>query len=396
MTSRWVVVADSPFLPANGGGEREHLGFVAAVAAAGRLAALVIPTPEPVDEAPYMDVLGPVPIIQTPRHTALHRLAAPVRPYVVSSRPAPSWLLGRVATVAPEAAGIVVFSYKSWLLGEALATGTGLPTVLRQHNLEGAYHRSLAREATGLRKLVLHVEATRIERDEARLEKAGWLAATADISAADAAHRRARGARAEHVPPFAFGRSLTHLSRAGTETDRVLFLGALDVGTNRAALDWFLLAVWPLVLERRPNAVLDVVGRAPGRRLQELLAAAPSVELHADVPELEPYLSRASVAVNPAVSGSGVNIKIIDYLQAGVPVVSTSLASRGLSLESGVHLEVRDDPAEFAEAVSLLLADPLRAECLSAQGRSKIHELLDPQRNVARIARLLGEEALPV
>jgi glycosyltransferase involved in cell wall biosynthesis len=128
--------------------------------------------------------------------------------------------------------------------------------------------------------------------------------------------------------------------------------------------------------------------------LREQLLAAPAVELHADVPELEPYLSRASVAVNPAVSGSGVNIKIIDYLQAGVPVVSTSLASRGLPLESGVHLEVRDDPAEFAAALSLLLADPVRAEALSVRGRDRIHELLDPQRNIARIARLLGEEAV--
>jgi hypothetical protein len=36
-TRRWIVVADSPFLPARGGGEREHLGFVEAATKAGLL-----------------------------------------------------------------------------------------------------------------------------------------------------------------------------------------------------------------------------------------------------------------------------------------------------------------------------------------------------------------------
>ena len=31
---RWIVVAETPFLPANGGDEREHLGFVQAAMAA--------------------------------------------------------------------------------------------------------------------------------------------------------------------------------------------------------------------------------------------------------------------------------------------------------------------------------------------------------------------------
>lgn len=393
MNPQWVVVADSPFLPADGGGEREHIGFLTAAAELNRLALVVIPTPEPLDLDPYTELLGDVPILQTPRRTAWHLLARPVRPYVVASRPAPDWLLPAVVDQAPNATGIVVFSYKSWLIGERLATGTGLPTVMRQHNLEGDYHLSLARGMTGLRRAVMHIEARRILADERRVEQAAWLSATADISASDAAYRQNRGTVASHVPPFAFGRSLVCLDRDHVQADRVLFLGALDVVTNTVALDWFLERVWPQVRASRPDVVLDVVGRRPSRGLSERLAALPSVELHADVPQVEPYLERAAVAVNPAVSGSGVNIKLVDYLQAGVPVVSTSLATRGLSLESGRDLEVHDRPESFAGAVVELLSDPERARRLAERGRSRIADVLDPGRNIQRMADLLGENA---
>lgn len=391
MNPQWVVIADSPFLPANGGGEREHVGFLTAAGELNRLALVVIPTPEPLDLAPYVDLLGDVPVLQTPRRTAWHLLASPVRPYVVASRPAPDWLLSAVVDQAPDATGIVVFSYKSWLIGERLATATGLPTVMRQHNLEGDYHRSLARGMTGLRRAVMHIEATRITRDERRVEKAKWLTATADISASDAAFRQSRGTVASHVPPFAFGASLANLDRDQVEADRVLFLGALDVVTNTVALDWFLENVWPQVRASRPGVVLDVVGRRPGPGLTERLSGLPSVELHADVPSVDPFLERAAVAVNPAVSGSGVNIKLIDYLQAGLPVVSTSLATRGLALEPGRDLEVHDRAEDFAGAVAGLLADPVRARRLAQSGRSRIADVLDPEKNIGRMADLLGE-----
>ncbi|MBK8448445.1 MAG: hypothetical protein IPL41_17645 [Micropruina sp.] len=44
MSRRWIVVAGAPFMPAQDGGEREHLGFVESLVDAGWLAGLVVPT----------------------------------------------------------------------------------------------------------------------------------------------------------------------------------------------------------------------------------------------------------------------------------------------------------------------------------------------------------------
>lgn len=386
----WVVVADSPFLPAQGGGEREHVGFVEAAVAAGRLATLVVPTSEPLPVAPYRDLLGDVPVLATGRDESKRHLLHPVRPYVVASRPVPKTLVDRVRALAPDATGVVVFSYKSWRIGQALAVGLGLPAVLRQHNLEGAYHRALARTTPGAHGLVLALEAARIERDERRLERAPWLRTMADISAKDAEVRRRRGGRAVHVPPFAYDASLLTLERKPTTEPRALFIGALDVATNTAALDWLLDGVWPEVRRRVPDAVLDVVGRNPAAGMRARLAAMPGVSLHADVPRISPFLAGASVALNPAVAGSGVNIKLVDYMLAGLPAVSTTLGAEGMGLQDGTFLAVADEPQAYAASVADLLGDPDRAERLGAAGRDHVAHLLDPKANIQRLDEALA------
>jgi len=108
------------------------------------------------------------------------------------------------------------------------------------------------------------------------------------------------------------------------------------------------------------------------------------------VPDVHPFLTSAAVAVNPAVAGSGVNIKLVDYLQAGTPVVTTTLGSRGLRLVAGEDLEVHDQPEDIARSVGSLLLDPVRAEELGAHGRRTIAAALDPAANIRRLQETFG------
>ncbi len=51
-------------------------------------------------------------------------------------------------------------------------------------------------------------------------------------------------------------------------------------------------------------------------------------------------LARAHLALNPMETGSGTNLKLLDYLAAGIPVLSTPFGTRGLRLVPGEHLLV--------------------------------------------------------
>jgi glycosyltransferase involved in cell wall biosynthesis len=397
---RWIVVADSPFIPARGGGEREHLGFVEAAADAGLLAALVIPADrDPATSGRQDDIhaiellITPAPLITTPRRRGLGAALAH-KPYVVASRPTPKSLAPQVRQLAPDADAVVAFSYKVSELGRVLAQELRLPALLRQHNLEGNYHRALAAAARPPRSWAINWEAGRIDRDERRLERASWLSAIADISAADARIRSQRSTvPVIHVPPFAFGIANRDAESPWQRpaSPVVVFVGALDVPTNFDAIAWLIEEVWRSVKTRVPGARLQVVGRGPTPAIRALVQKATDAELHPDVPDPKQYLRRASVAVNPAVSGSGVNIKLVEYLSVGVPVVSTSRGMAGIDLRAGEDLLAADAPADFADHIVRLLTSDETAHHVAAAGRETATRILDVRTSLTMMASALSE-----
>lgn len=77
-----------------------------------------------------------------------------------------------------------------------------------------------------------------------------------------------------------------------------------------------------------------------------------NVELMGTVsPEFkQAVLGAADVALNPVTTGSGTNIKMLDYFAAGVPVVSTRFGARGLGIRSGEHY-LAAEPDDFGEVL---------------------------------------------
>ncbi|MFC7419991.1 glycosyltransferase [Iodobacter arcticus] len=53
--------------------------------------------------------------------------------------------------------------------------------------------------------------------------------------------------------------------------------------------------------------------------------------------EKQLWLQIASIALNPMLSGSGSNLKLIEYAAAGLPIISTEFGVRGTRFEAGVH-----------------------------------------------------------
>ena len=393
---RWIFVEDSPFLPARGGGERENLGLLEAALDAHMVSLVVLPASGPIDESVYRTLLVDVPLIVAPRNESPLLLADPRRPYVVGSRPAPADLVERARALAPDATGILLSSYKSRLIGHTLAEGLGLPLVLRMHNLEGPYHRALAAGTPGPRGWALGWDARRIDADERALGSQPWITGIADISAADARWRTRHSRRpVAHVPPFAVRLQNVVPERIPSPTPTVLFVGAFDVATNVDAITWLLTEVWPTVHGARPDARAVIVGRRPTAALAAMVTNVPGAELHADVESVDPYLVAAHVAVNPAVSGSGVNIKLVDYLSAGIPVVSTSMATAGLDVVADRDLLIADDPESFARRILALIDDPSSARIMGDTGQSTVRQLLDPERNLERLRQLMRGQSPP-
>jgi glycosyltransferase involved in cell wall biosynthesis len=61
-------------------------------------------------------------------------------------------------------------------------------------------------------------------------------------------------------------------------------------------------------------------------------------------------LSVADLALNPVATGSGTNLKMLDYFAAGTPVVSTPFGARGLGVNPGEHYMIGESH-RFGQAI---------------------------------------------
>lgn len=149
------------------------------------------------------------------------------------------------------------------------------------------------------------------------------------------------------------------------EGDSIAFLGSVDYRPNRDALAWFLSDIFPAVLKRHPSARVRVFGGGNQTGLR-----SQNVDWVGRIPqgEFARALGGATLGIAPIRLGTGVKVKVLDMMWHGLPVVSTSLASRGTPAEHGAAL-VADTPEAFAEAVCQLLGS--RARRLELQGAAE-------------------------
>lgn len=153
---------------------------------------------------------------------------------------------------------------------------------------------------------------------------------------------------------------------------RLLFLGSLDWRPNQDALTYFLDAMFPTIVKHEPATTLAIVGRKPPTWLQARVASMANVELHADVPDVLPYLHQAGQLIVPLRVGGGSRLKILEALATGLPVVTTTIGVEGLRLHHQEHCTIADGPDDFVLAVLETIRQPKAAQMLAQRGRNKV------------------------
>jgi glycosyltransferase involved in cell wall biosynthesis len=99
--------------------------------------------------------------------------------------------------------------------------------------------------------------------------------------------------------------------------------------------------------------------------------------LYGNVPDVRPFLHRATMLVVPLRVGGGSRLKVLEALACGTPVASTRVGAEGLALASGRHLEVSDDVDALAGCIVRLLRDPERARRQAEAGRTQVLHCYD-------------------
>lgn len=268
--------------------------------------------------------------------------------------------------------------------------------VIDAHNVESDFFLQLSERRRGVVQWLALREWELTRRFEARvLKEADTVVAISEPDAV-ALSGLCEG-RTPVIPVPQVVRFTPRQGRPEGAGQQLCYVGNLTWHPNVRGLDWFCGEVWPQVRAALPGATLVIAGSGlpldDRGRLQ--VPAAWQVEGVTTVgflADLEPLYAASVGAVAPILDGSGVRIKLLESLRAGMPVVTTSAGAAGLPLQNGREALIEDSAAGFAAAVVRLLREPELQEALREAGYRylRAHHALEVAQEAMRRALGLG------
>lgn len=177
-------------------------------------------------------------------------------------------------------------------------------------------------------------------------------------------------------------------------SQNIVTLGTLHYPPNADGIRWFLNEVFPLVLQKCPQATLTIIGKNPPRDFLETAESSSGyVKILGYVPDLVPHFEQSALMVVPVRAGGGMRVRILEAFAWGMPVVTTTVGVEGISAVPGRDLLVEDTTERFAAAVVRLLNDPRLQTELSIQCRKLAEEKYDWLAALSPLGKIYGEVA---
>ena len=275
----------------------------------------------------------------------------------------------------------------------------GLPcrTVLFQHNVEAAiWERHVSVQKNPLVRAYFADQWRRMRHFEAA--ECRRFDAVVAVSRADAeAIEREYGLSG--VADVPTGVDVEYFRPSGTvprQPHEVVFTGSMDWMPNEDGIAWFVDDILPRIHEAMPDVTMTVVGRNPPAAIRALADRDSRLRVTGTVPDVRPYIERASAFVVPLRVGGGTRLKIYEAMGMECPIVSTTIGAEGLPVEPGKHLLVADSAESFATSVIELLQDPARARTIGHTAADWVRANYGWDRAAETFAALLGVTASEV
>lgn len=288
-------------------------------------------------------------------------------PYSVNSRFSPAL----AAAVGYHAARNKIDIWQLEWFGYANCLPPGAwPVILQEHNVESLiWERYGEVETNPAKRAYIALQLAKMLRYERKALHSSHTVVAVSEADAELARKRYNAGNIKVVENGVDAAAYARCTRT-RGSRKILFLGALDWRPNVDAIQLLLDKIFPRVREAVPDCTLMIVGRNPSQDLARRVATLAGVELHADVPDVLPYLGASAVLAVPLRIGGGSRLKILEALAAGVPVVASSIGAEGLDLVPGTHFAQADDPAIFAKCLVDAIERPEQAGAAALMGQA--------------------------
>lgn len=232
------------------------------------------------------------------------------------------------------------------------------PMFYRSQNIEFQYRQTQYKRALGPRATLAtwmakqHVES--LELSLMKNAKNVW-----DISLDDLEYWRMRGVESiEWLPPFADPTLIDELRTIRSEPEfDLVYLGNLYTPNNIEGVSWFVREAWPQIRSRKADTQFLLAGVDPHPKI-ERIAQTEGVTLLPNAASVAETYAQGRVLINPILAGSGMNVKSVEMLFSGKPVVTCPQGVAGLPRDVRAYFGVANTPEEFADACLAALQIP--------------------------------------
>ncbi|MBP1465738.1 glycosyltransferase [Candidatus Chloroploca sp. M-50] len=258
-----------------------------------------------------------------------------------------------------------------------------IPVIVRSENVAGRVFETIARKSNPLERLLWEHEIRRLLRLEEMLLRSAdrfWAISDADFNTYEQLYQKS--------PAGVFGVCLDadQYQASFGDISVVIHLGGADLRKGRG-LAGFIERGWTTVRKHRPDATLLLAGK----NSQKYAAAPQGVWGLGFIDDVQGFLGRGSIFINPQESGSGIKLKSLVALLAGKTLISTEIGIEGVAGTNGVHFLSASSHQEMGEVIVTMMSDPGAAAKIGRNAREMAAEAYSQNRLRQDTAQLFAD-----
>ena len=266
----------------------------------------------------------------------------------------------------------VTNSHMGWVIND-LRELTDAPVILRQENLEMEIMRRFAEnQKNPFVKFYSSIQYKKFIKYEPELCSKFDL--TVLMSKEDEQKLLALNPNvSSKVIPVGVEKSLLELNTMTKEKFSLVHIGSVNWYPNLDGIQWFVGKIFPLVIEEIPEIKLYLYG-SDSSNIKLDYKIKSHIVLKGFVEDIWSEISNKELAIVPLRIGSGIRVKILEMLAAGINILTTSLGAEGIPVDDNKHLLIADSPERFAERIVDYMKGKFDSNQISVNGRQLIKD----------------------
>lgn len=174
------------------------------------------------------------------------------------------------------------------------------------------------------------------------------------------------------ISPFPFSDEKNNTHIKFKFSNNIVFLGSEYHYPNLDGFDWFVSEIWKPICDLLPDVRLKVIGQWKEQTIN-LYSNDEKILFKGFVDDLAKEVNN-SIFIVPIRIGSGIRVKILDAINIGVPIVTTSVGAEGLEFTGNHDFLIGDTVISFIENIKVLTEDNIMCQKLIANSRKTLSE----------------------